>query len=140
MPTASKTAKDLRLWRRRGFYSERVLCRLLSEKGYKAVRIPVSNPSKAALPDVFATRGSHLYAFEVKNQDYYVYVEKKQVEKLFRFLEVFTLYPWDLKHAVIACHFGKKWVFKEVSREQFEKLPEDGYVRIVKRSRSNWQP
>jgi Holliday junction resolvase len=132
--------RDIRLWRRRGFYSERVLVQLLARKGYKAVRIPVSNPSKASLPDVFASKGSHIYAFEVKNQDYYVYIEKKQLDKLFRFLDMFPLYPWELKHAVIACHFGKKWVFKEVKKDEYDKLAEKEVIRIIKRSRGNWQP
>lgn len=140
MTSRNGAKKDIRLWRRRGFYSEQILVRLLAERGYRAVRIPVSNPSRVPLPDVFASKGSHIYAFEVKNQDYYVYVEKKQLDKLFSFLDMFTLYPWELKHAVIACHFGKKWVFKEVKREEYDKITEGGIVRIVKKSRSNWQP
>ena len=36
---------EIRRWRRRGFYNETVLVKLLQKNGYNAVRIPVSNPS-----------------------------------------------------------------------------------------------
>ena len=56
----------LRRWRKRGFYSETVLVKLLQKKGYNAVRVPVSNPSLNPLPDIMARKGAHSYAFEVK--------------------------------------------------------------------------
>jgi hypothetical protein len=61
----------LRRWRKRGFYSESVLVKLLQKKGYNAVRIPVSNPSLNPLPDIIGRKGNHSYAFEVKNASYY---------------------------------------------------------------------
>ena len=73
----------LRRWRKRGFYSESVLVKLLQKNGYSAVRIPVSNPSLSPLPDVIARKDLHVYAFEVKNARYYAYFPRKQVEKLF---------------------------------------------------------
>jgi len=60
----------IRRWRRRGFYSETVLVKLLQKNGYNAVRIPVSNPSLSPLPDVIARKDLHVYAFEVKNAKY----------------------------------------------------------------------
>jgi len=41
-------------WRRRGFYSEAMLVKILEKSGYKAVRVPVSNLSLNPLPDVIA--------------------------------------------------------------------------------------
>ena len=76
----------LRRWRKRGFYSETVLVKLLQKNGYNAVRIPVSNPSLSPLPDLMARKGVHTYAFEVKNASYYAYFPKQQIDKLFRFL------------------------------------------------------
>ena len=105
----------LRRWRKRGFYSETVLVKLLQKNGYNAVRIPVSNPSLSPLPDIMARKGTHTYAFEVKNASYYAYFPKQQIDKLFRFLN--ELMPGDNehKHAVVAAHLGKKWLFREIS-------------------------
>ena len=76
----------LRRWRKRGFYSENALVKLLKKNGYNAVRVPVSNPSLNPLPDIMARKGSHSFAFEVKNASYYAYFPKQQIDKLFRFL------------------------------------------------------
>jgi Holliday junction resolvase len=127
----------IRRWRRRGFYSENVLVKLLQKNGFKAVRIPVSNPSLNPLPDVIARKDSDVYAFEVKNASYYAYFPKQQIEKLFRFLDEIIPIDRQLKHPVVAAHLGKKWVFKELSWDLWEKnkLPEK--VRILKRDRGN---
>jgi len=127
----------IRRWRRRGFYSENALVKLLQKNGYNAVRIPVSNPSLSPLPDVVARKGSHIYAFEVKNAGYYAYFPKQQIEKLFRFLEELIPLENQFKHAVVAAHLGKKWIFKEISWKDWEsgKIPEK--VRILKRDKGN---
>ena len=127
----------LRRWRKRGFYSETVLVKLLQKKGYYAVRVPVSNPSLNPLPDIMARRGLHTYAFEVKNATYYAYFPKQQVDKLFRFLNQFIPSDNSYKHAVVAAHLGKRWLFKEVPWADWEKdkLPEK--IRILKRDRGN---
>jgi Holliday junction resolvase len=129
---------SLRNWRRRGFRSETVLVKRLQKSGYNAVRVPVSNPSINPLPDVIARRNLHVYAFEVKNVDYYAYFPKKQVEKLFRFLDQMIPIPNQYKHAVLAAHMGKKWIFKEISWEKWDKgkLPE--HERILKRDKGNF--
>ena len=138
MPMVREVDKaELRRWRKRGFYSENVLVKLLQKNGYSAVRVPVSNPSLSPLPDVMARKNLHMYAIEVKNAKYYAYFPKKQIEKLFRFLN--ELIPIDnrYKHAVLAAHLGKKWIFKEIKWTSWEKgkLPEK--VRILKRDRGN---
>jgi Holliday junction resolvase len=132
-------ALKIRRWRRRGFYSEAVLVKLLMTNGFKAVRVPVSNPSLSPLPDVIARKELHVYAFEVKNAKYYAYFPKKQIEKLFRFLNEFIPIPKQYKHAVLAAHLGKKWVFKRIEWSQWEKekLPEK--ARIIKRDRGNFK-
>jgi Holliday junction resolvase len=128
----------IRRWRKRGFYSENVLVKLLQKNGYSAVRVPVSNPSLNPLPDVIARKNSHIYAFEVKNAGYYAYFPKQQIEKLFRFLNEFIPMENKYKHAIIAAHLGKKWIFKEISWKNWEKnkLPEK--ARILKRDRGNF--
>lgn len=128
---------EIRRWRKRGFYSENALVKLLGKSGYNAVRVPVSNPSLNPLPDVMARKGSDVYAFEVKNATYYAYFPKQQVEKLFRFLEEIIPTENQHKHAVLAAHLGKKWIFKEMSWREWEKdrLPEK--ARILKRDRGN---
>jgi Holliday junction resolvase len=129
---------ELRRWRKRGFYSENVLVKLLMKNGYNAVRIPVSNPSLNPLPDIIARKDTHVYAFEVKNASYYAYFPKQQIEKLFRFLNELVPLETKFKHAVLAAHLGKKWIFKEVNWKDWEKgkIPEK--VRILKRDRGNF--
>jgi len=128
----------IRRWRKRGFYSETVLVKLLQKSGYNAVRIPVSNPSLNPLPDVVARKGLHVYAFEVKNAGYYAYFPKQQIEKLFRFLDELVPLDKEYKHAIVAAHLGKKWIFKEIRWADWEadKIPEK--VRILKRDRGNF--
>jgi len=130
---------EIRRWRRRGFYSETVLVKLLQKNGYNAVRIPVSNPSLSPLPDVIARKNLHVYAFEVKNAKYYAYFPKKQVEKLFRFLNELIPRPKQYKHAMLAAHLGKKWIFRQIQWKDWEedKLPEK--ERIIKRDRGNFK-
>lgn len=129
----------IRRWRRRGFYSENALVKLLQKNRFNAVRIPVSNPSLSPLPDVVARKGSHIYAFEVKNAGYYAYFPKQQIEKLFRFLDELIPLDKQFKHAVVAAHLGKRWVFKEVSWKDWEdgKLPDK--IRILKRDKGNFK-
>ena len=128
----------IRRWRRRGFYSESVLVKLLEKNGYNAVRVPVSNPSLSPLPDVIARKDSNVYAFEVKNAKYYAYFPKQQIEKLFRFLDELIPVQNQYKHAVLAAHLGKKWTFKQIRWKDWEKnkLPEK--ARILKRDRGNF--
>ncbi len=127
----------LRRWRKRGFYSETVLVKLLQKKGYNAVRVPVSNPSLNPLPDIMARKGFHNFAFEVKNATYYAYFPKEQIDKLFRFLDGFIPSTKEFKHAVVAAHLGKRWLFKEVSWNDWEKNKIPDKVRILKRDRGN---
>ena len=129
----------LRRWRKRGFYSENVLVKLVQKNGYSAVRIPVSNPSLNPLPDIMGRKGNHMYAFEVKNASYYAYFPRLQVDKLFRFLNELIPATIENKHAILAAHLGKKWLFREVpwSEWQNNKVPEK--TRILKRDRGNFK-
>ena len=128
----------LRRWRKRGFYSENVLVKLLKKNGYNAVRIPVSAPSLSPLPDIMARKGVHSFAFEVKNSTYYAYFPKKQIDKLFRFLNELLPGANEYKHAVIAAHLGKKWLFKEIKWTLWEKDKLPDKFRLLKRDRGNF--
>jgi Holliday junction resolvase len=130
---------EIRKWRKRGFYSENVLVKRLQKNGYNAVRIPVSNPSLNPLPDIIARKNANIYAFEVKNANYYAYFPRQQIDKLFRFLNELVPLSEESKHAVLAAHLGKRWIFKEVSWKDWKrrKLPEK--ARILKRDRGNFE-
>ncbi len=130
--------RDLRNWRRRGFRSETVLVKMLQKNEYNAVRVPVSNPSLNPLPDIIARRGEHVYAFEVKNADYYAYFPKRQIDKLFRFLDKLIPVPKKFKHAVLAAHMGKKWIFKEIRWEKWKESELPQKERILKRDKGNF--
>jgi Holliday junction resolvase len=129
----------LRRWRRRGFYSENTLVKLLQKNRYNAVRVPVSNPSLNPLPDIIARRGDHVYAFEVKNAGYYAYFPKQQIQKLFEFLDLFVPVEEQNKHPILAAHMGKRWIFHEIDWQQWKdrKLPDQ--ERILKRDKGNFK-
>lgn len=129
---------DLRKWRRRGFYSEGALVKLLEKNKYHAVRVPVSNPSLHPLPDVIARRQEHVYAFEVKNAGYYAYFPKQQMDKLFRFLDELIPLPNQQKHPVLAAHLGKRWIFKELRWGDWQQGALAEQERIVKRDKGNF--
>lgn len=109
------TVKEIRRIRKRGYQAERDLVRKLREAGFKSVRIPVSAPSREPLPDVFATKGDCIVAFEVKAPNAErAYFPRDQIKKLFDFLEMFEAY--SLKLAVIGAKFPYRWVFKKIDR------------------------
>ncbi|MFQ6095997.1 MAG: Holliday junction resolvase Hjc [Candidatus Bathyarchaeia archaeon] len=99
--------------RRKGYRAERELVRKLRSWGFKSVRVPVSAPSSEPLPDVFATKGDTLLAFEIKapNSER-TYFQKKQIKKLFDFLNMFEAYTERI--AIIGAKFPYKWVFRKV--------------------------
>jgi len=134
----TRVKSDLQRWRKRGFHSETALVKLLKKQGYNAVRVPVSNPSRNPLPDVIARRDQHVYAFEVKNASYYAYFPKGQIEKLFGFLDQFIPLPHQYKHAVLAAHFGRRWIFREMSWKDWEGSKLAERERILKRDKGNF--
>ena len=127
-------AKKLKLWRRRGYYSERKLVERLRKAGFKAVRIPVSNPSMASLPDVIARKNLFVYAFEVKNSNFYAYFPKNQIEKLFKFLDDLIPLPEQYKIPALAAHIKKKWIIKFLDWEMYHKNKIPDKIRITHRS------
>jgi len=98
----------------------------------------VSNPSLHPLPDVIARRDEHVYAFEVKNAGYYAYFPKQQSDKLYRFLNELIPLPNQQKHAILAAHLGKRWIFKELKWEDWRQGVLADQERIVKRDKGNF--
>jgi len=129
----------LRKWRRRGFYSENTLVKLLRKSNYNAVRVPVSNPSLNPLPDIIARRDKHVYAFEVKNAGYYAYFPKQQVQKLFEFLHMFVPVEEQYKHPILAAHMGKRWIFREMDWQLWKERKLIDQERILKRDKGNFK-
>lgn len=103
------------------------------------MRVPVSNPSLHPLPDVIARKNLHVYAFEVKNANYYAYFPKKQIDKLFRFLDELIPVPKQYKHAILAAHLGKKWIFRRMVWELWERKELPDQERILKRDKGNFK-
>ncbi|RLF92880.1 endonuclease [Thermococci archaeon] len=109
------SSKESRSRRRKGYNAERSLVKKLRSLGFKAVRVPSSAPSSEPLPDVFATSGDTLIAFEVKaSTEDRIYFSPEQIRKLFDFLEMFSLY--ERKIALLAGKFPYKWIFKRVDK------------------------
>ena len=109
------TIKEIRRMKKRGYQAERDLVKKLRELGFKSVRVPVSAPSSEPLPDVFATRGKCIIAFEVKApSSERVYFSRDQVKKLFDFLGMFEAY--QVKVAILAAKFPYKWIFKRIDK------------------------
>ena len=130
--------KDIQKRRRKGFQSEKALVKRLEKHGFKAVRVPVSNPSRKPLPDVIARRNQHVYAFEVKTANYYAYFPKKQIEKLFSFLDQLIPGPSRCKHPVLAAHFGRLWIFQEMNWKDWKEDKLAERERILKRDKGNF--
>ena len=101
--TRTLTGKQVRAMKKRGYDAERELVGMMRNSGFDAIRVPVSAPSKEALPDVFAVKGGSIIAFEVKSQLRYAYYKRDQVSKLQQFLEIHRIYP--RKFAVLAAKF-----------------------------------
>ncbi|RLE52425.1 MAG: hypothetical protein DRJ33_03945 [Candidatus Methanomethylicota archaeon] len=127
-PKRTVDVDALRRWRRRGKYAEQQLVNLLEKHGWKAIRIPLSGPAMK-YPDVFATKGDRIAAFEVKyHYQSSITVAEEQVAKLFNFLEMFK--PYKSREAVIAAKFGRRWVFKHVKSI--------GKVHVSSDEKSDW--
>ena len=108
--TRTLTGKQVRAMKKRGYDAERELVAMMRNSGFDAIRVPVSAPSKEALPDVFAVKGGSIIAFEVKSQLRYAYYKRDQVSKLLQFLEIHRIYP--RKFAVLAAKFKYQgWCF-----------------------------
>jgi len=135
----TEDAERLRRWRRRGFYSESSLVKLLQKNGFYAVRVPVSNPSLNPLPDIIARREEHVYAIEVKNARYYAYFPRQQIQKLFEFLHEFVPVETQYKHPILAAHLGKRWIFREVDWQLWKEGRLLEQERIVKRDIGNFK-
>ncbi|MEM3356178.1 MAG: Holliday junction resolvase Hjc [Metallosphaera sp.] len=107
----------------RGREAERELVKKLREKGFKAVRIPASNPSAEPLPDVFATKGDVLLAIEVKSTwEKKVKVREEQVKKLFDFLSFFPLNGMAL---VVGKFKRRRWTVRVVEKVEDIIISED---------------
>jgi len=129
---------ELQRRRRRGFLSETMLVKKLEKHGYLAVRVPVSNPSGNPLPDVIARKNEDVFAFEVKTAEYYAYFPRKQVGKLFAFLDQFIPIPPQYKHAVLSACFSRRWVFRELEWIDWQRDAIPDKVRVMKRDRGNF--
>lgn len=109
------TIKEIKRIKKRGYQAERDLVKKLREIGFKSTRIPVSAPSSEPLPDVFATKGKCIIAFEVKAPNAErAYFPEDQIKKLFEFLSMFEAYTTRI--AVICAKFPHRWVFKQVDK------------------------
>ena len=89
------------------------------------------------MPDIIGRKEKDIYAFEVKNARYYAYFPKPQIDKLFRFLNELIPLEQEHKHAVVAAHLGKRWIFREIAWKDWEKHKIPDKVRILKRDRGN---
>jgi Holliday junction resolvase len=108
--TRTLNRDQVRRMKKRGYDAERELVKMLRGAGFDALRVPVSAPSNEPLPDVFAIKDKTILSCEVKAQERYVYYKRKQVEKLFDFLEIHKIYP--RRYAILAAKFRYKgWVF-----------------------------
>lgn len=102
---------------KRGIWSENVLVKFLNENGFNSMRL--EGTSKKPIPDVFATQGNEIFAFELKTVSEGTmmagrFYPKKQIIKLFDFLKMFSKYTDKERHAIIVLKYGKKWIFKEI--------------------------
>ena len=78
-------------FRQSGKYYEYKTIEFLEKNGYKAIRIPTSATGKQPLPDIIATKDNTIFPIEVKSTSQnYVVVDNFQIDKLFKFCEIFN--------------------------------------------------
>ncbi len=107
-----------------GKYFEYRALSYLAERGFKAIRIPVSATGKQPLPDVIATRSNVVYSIEVKSTSRdAITVDREQVEKLFAFCDVFSF---------CKCQPVILVFFKKAKETRFVELQHDQRGRSVK--------
>lgn len=108
--------KEVKRIKRRGYDAERELVQKLRMSGLSAMRVPVSAPSSEPFPDVFAVKDEVIMAFEVKaRHKRYNYFKRKQVKKLFGYLDFHKIYP--RRFAVLAAKFPRRgWTFKIIDK------------------------
>jgi len=95
----------------RGCDYERKLVHLLQEKGFYSVRVAGSGCMRYPSPDILASNGFRLIAFEVKStQSDRVYLKPKDLSDLLEFSCGFRAEPWFAVHL-----FGLGWFFKSAS-------------------------
>ena len=84
-----------------------------------------------------ARKGKHNYAFEVKNATYTLTFQDNKSINYSSSSTNLSLSEHAYKHAVVAAHLGKRWLFKEISWTDWEKNKVPDKVRILKRDRGN---
>ena len=78
-------------FRQSGKYYEYKTVEILEKHGYKAIRVPVSGTGKQSIPDIIAVKDGVIYPIEVKSTSSdQVIVKNFQIEKLFKFCEMFS--------------------------------------------------
>ncbi|CAI44180.1 Holliday junction resolvase [Acidianus rod-shaped virus 1] len=99
-----------------GRYFEYQAMEWLQSHGYQTIRIPASAAGKQPLPDIIATKNSVVYAIEVKStSNRLVRVDKFQIDKLYRFCNVFSF--CECKPIVMVRFKGsRQWKIVEVTR------------------------
>ncbi len=93
----------------RGCDYERKLVHILHSKNYAAVRVAGSGSMHYPSPDIIASNGERIIAFEVKStQNKKVYLKEKDVSDLLIFSKNFKAEPWFAIHLI-----NKGWFFKK---------------------------
>ena len=104
----------------RGCDYERKLVHLLQAQGFFSVRVAGSGCMRYPAPDILASNGKRLIAFEVKSsQSKCVYLQEKTVNGLLEFCDGFRAEPWLAVHLV-----GKGWFFKSARGLETRKIDE----------------
>ncbi len=92
----------------RGCEYERKLVHLLRKNGLIALRISGSGSMRYPLPDVLASDGKKIFAFEVKSSKKgYIYLTENDLNKLIEFSSSFGAEPF------FAIHINGTWLFKQ---------------------------
>ena len=129
----SREETHRRKWR--GKHAELKLCKFLEKHGFKAKRSAMSGIGRG-MPDVFATKGDLLVAFEVKAaRTKNAKIQHSQIAKLRDFLAFFDYYPKRL--GVIAVTFPYKgWIFHKLEGQDWNR----NTIKITPNTQSNWSP
>jgi len=119
-----------------GRYYEYRAVDYLKERGFKAIRVPVSAAGKQPLPDIIASNNNVIYAIEVKSTSASVVeVDSDQVEKLFGFCDIFLF--CECRPAVLVFFKRiKKVYFVELTQNQRGHNVRISSTKLINQNRS----
>ena len=144
MSSKIRDAVKLKRAKWKGKRSELRQVKRMEKMGWQMIRVPTSASGTTILPDLigFHPERKELIAVEWKAHTRYVYLNKNQLEKCIKFLEMFKgLEELGVKLTpLIGCRFGTGRGTKTVWKTITPEILNLDIIRVDLNSESDWAP